>query len=941
MEQEENKKGREEHCSQEDEESQQMPSSKGLNEKQTLHPDEENKSDTNDLDVIEELLDQIPPDFALAEKHRNANRVRNIRDEVNFVKDTSQIESEEDFCQCCQMPASDSAAPLFSICTNIFNLEDLGCGFPLYYEYKKYIFAMLMAIIFIFSITALIFNSNEHKAGEWVAESEPSSIITLSMGNYGATPTNYKKEELKIQAYLNFGAIIVILILENILRRRQNILVKNIDEKNITPPDFTIYVMNLPLDKSEEEVKEWFENYDPNLGINIVKINYCYDIKESVRLSRELDNWQKMKNYVLYYREQKCKELNISEEEAEKQGIDINPPRVDYDYCCIKETFPSFEEILSKNKQLEAEFETLRNNMDVNTDKDLYIGKAFITLEKQHQATKLIKIFKMHYVIKTIFFLYYRVFKCKQVKIEKRFWNNKRIIVEQAADPVDVYWENLSIKDYQRFIKSLITYSITAILLGLVFCLYFGLNIWKQDLEDNAKNSNNSKEIWIVRGVSFLTSIITIFVNSILKFVIRMLSSHEKHMTYTRYHLSVALKLTIATFVNVALLPIFTRLEKDKWFESGGLSTTIFYNIISVSFVAPILNLFNINYIIKRIKMWREKRKGINSKMTQRQANQLFVGPNMDISSAYSNTCLIFMVVCFYTPIMPILPIIAASGVFLQYWVEKYLLLRRYTIPEAAGSAMAKFYASVIPIGMLLYAIGNFVFLRELSEKENEHGQWSLWFMIAYVFLPVRLLLNLFTDYIEKDDTTTYEQRRTTFITDYDRSNPMTANEAKREFLIELKNQRMNKKDPEEIKQKETEEKEIEEELNSLEGKNKLHSILNYCKDFKGLENKRSKLDKITQKKGYIQQTRDDAGSKNLLKIKIRKMRAKKKGRKKFIKPKFFSRINKRIEQRANKVVPFGEEKKQSQYHENINSDDEGSMSMLMANRKEEVKQVN
>jgi len=43
--------------------------------------------------------------------------------------------------------------------------------------------------------------------------------------------------------------------------------------------------------------------------------------------------------------------------------------------------------------------------------------------------------------------------------------------------------------------------------------------------------------------------------------------------------------------------------------------------------------------------MWKEKKKGPNSKLTQRQANQLFEGPNMDISSTYSNTCLLFLVV--------------------------------------------------------------------------------------------------------------------------------------------------------------------------------------------------------------------------------------------------------------------------------------------------------
>jgi RNA recognition motif-containing protein len=43
-----------------------------------------------------------------------------------------------------------------------------------------------------------------------------------------------------------------------LLRRYQGKIVAKIDEDNISPPDFGIYVRNLPLDKNEEEVKEFF-----------------------------------------------------------------------------------------------------------------------------------------------------------------------------------------------------------------------------------------------------------------------------------------------------------------------------------------------------------------------------------------------------------------------------------------------------------------------------------------------------------------------------------------------------------------------------------------------------------------------------------------------------------------------------------------------------------
>ena len=40
--------------------------------------------------------------------------------------------------------------------------------------------------------------------------------------------------------------------------------------------------------------------------------------------------------------------------------------------------------------------------------------------------------------------------------------------------------------------------------------------------------------------------------------VIRIFSSHEKHATYSDYHLSVAVKLSIAMFLNTGIIPILS-----------------------------------------------------------------------------------------------------------------------------------------------------------------------------------------------------------------------------------------------------------------------------------------------------------------------------------------------------------------------------------------------
>ena len=215
--------------------------------------------------------------------------------------------------------------------------------------------------------------------------------------------------------------------------------------------------------------------------------------------------------------------------------------------------------------------------------------------------------------------------------------------------------------------------------------------------------------------------------------------------------------------------------------------------------------------------------------MTQRQANQLFEGPKVDMAALYSRTGMLYFLVCFYTPLVPVIPMIALVGILVQYWVEKYLLLRRHRVPETMGSAMAKFYAGTIPVGMILYAIGNYYFVFELSDEENDHGQWALWAMLAYYILPIGFILDVITVKVKRDETLKYDEAKFSFIQDYDRDNPMTENTAKAAYLREL--QERIKDDGDEEKKKE-----VQKQLEEAEKADQFSCLDKYGKSKKGLE---------------------------------------------------------------------------------------------------------
>jgi hypothetical protein len=80
-------------------------------------------------------------------------------------------------------------------------------------------------------------------------------------------------------------------------------------------------------------------------------------------------------------------------------------------------------------------------------------------------------------------------------------------------------------------------------------------------------------------------------------------SAYEKHTTYSKYHLAVAIKLTIALFLNTGVIPILTNPEPKEWFTSSGLVTDVFYKILSVGFISPIFYVFSIPCCLKSCRL--------------------------------------------------------------------------------------------------------------------------------------------------------------------------------------------------------------------------------------------------------------------------------------------------------------------------------------------------
>lgn len=200
--------------------------------------------------------------------------------------------------------------------------------------------------------------------------------------------------------------------------------------------------------------------------------------------------------------------------------------------------------------------------LDVRSEKQMYFGTAFIVFSKQSDVIRFLDIFRTNIFKVVIGFIVHKIFRC-QVKFDETYFDGHKVFAERAPEPGDVFWENLSVAFIKRFKMTLITYTLTAVILGFVLIINVLITLGKNSLEvaavkEQEAGNTNSAQLNMIRFLSILMSILASFINAALGLVIRKFSSKENHVTYSKYHLSVASKLTAAMFINTGLIPLLT-----------------------------------------------------------------------------------------------------------------------------------------------------------------------------------------------------------------------------------------------------------------------------------------------------------------------------------------------------------------------------------------------
>ncbi len=538
-------------------------------------------------------------------------------------------------------------------------------------------------------------------------------------------------------------------------------------------------------------------------GVN--RIDFCYRSGEIIELQQKLSEINEKINKIDFDPFIKKENDKLGLEGTERNYYSYILPICPFTYCPSKE---SLKDIIEEKEKIEERMNQLIKESKENLS-ERFGGAAFVTFNTtKQQETYLDQIPKNFFTSIINFFLKMRYLFCGCCvdKSSTRYYK-KNLVFEAAPEPEDVIFENIETKPVVRILKTALVYFISIILCGISFAAIYGLNLIQMYVDEHQKNQTT--HVVLLYVISFAITGVTSGMDVLLEIVLEKLTKWEKQVTWTNFYLSFSLKLTLFSFVNSAILPTFCEFFINDSDGHEILISNMLMKFLVNAIVTPGMWTLNVGYFIKRIKIYFATKNGEDKiDYNQKELNELYEFPQMNVSAKYSYIAKTILMSFFYIPIFPLGIIISLLGFILGYWLEKFNFSNMYKTPEMLNRQITEFYTNYFVLVFFVYGIGDYIFLHECYENRT----WSLVNIITFgvlIIFPYHQMLTF--DYLHFEESSIHEEdyneKYTDFLNDYERANPMTEKEGKLRYLEARKNRGLIKE--EEFAQ---EKKEIQEE---------------------------------------------------------------------------------------------------------------------------------
>ena len=742
----------------------------------------------------------------LAEEHRSANRpLHKIKD---FNKKTK-------FCQCCNLPCIQSGIiEPFSFKDSVKKFAVCGKGIYLYFFFISYAVFCFFIIFIISSISFIIINNKYYKNVINLCKINDSYIKekcdTFKEMNLNLSDVywsyKYSIDNLRIYkdlyhelyhkklkpdlSIINYSIIncfsMLILLFFNILCFNVFHYFNNKLKNGILPSDYTLLITNLnhyykdfTKNNTEQYNIEKFTGYLKKKlfeSENIHSINICYKINDYMKAQKLCEEYKykifQIKNNP--YQIEKNEKLNILKEA--EQCYFLMPFTFLGCSCSLKKQ----ENLLNLTEKIKIKEIEIKHAFESEKKLNKFAGCIFVTFNTVKDKENYYNKYPHYFIEQAYSFIkniknYLNCFMDKEKK--EKYKMKKTINVFYAHEPEDVIWENMEYSLKQRIIRGLLIYFISLLLLLILFFIVFRLT--------SIQNNINKKEEWnyiTINIFSYLIALAIVIVNKLFQLLLEFLTEIEKPNSYSNLYLSCSVKLTMFSFITSSIIPYICN-TKDKNLMVKNISNLFIVN----SIVLP-MPFTLITYFYKSFRICLIKRKPNSHCKTQKELNDLYELPDMDISYKYSDVCQTILMTFFYMSIFPFGAIISSIGLILTFFCQKFYFIHFYKRPEMLNESICKFYLEYFIFDILIYAIGDYIFSSQIYEKKT----WCLFNLILFTILSIIHYNKLIIVYLDRNkiigiDSTPISKVYFTFYNDYERQNPLTKKEGLCKYINTLR----------------------------------------------------------------------------------------------------------------------------------------------------------
>ncbi|EAS02885.2 kinase domain protein (macronuclear) [Tetrahymena thermophila SB210] len=710
----------------------------------------------------------IPPDWKTAERHGKAKRVGK-----NKMPSSTQQEEIFEVCPCCDYQIDKN---IISLREQVDTLSFLGSGYPLFFHYMKYCIIILGLIILTSGEYNILSNYYGHTClsnkdikkleAKGVHVSSKECVVDI-ISIFTIANKKQKVDYADIQDILNFTTILVLMILLFFFRKEQKEIDSQCDMAELTPADYTILVRNLPVDTTKKDIRDFFEKGKDLFGQNLIvtEVNFAFDLQERV-----------------------AKQQNLKQLIEEKKKC-LSKMKYDDDFKVEAEKW---------DKALEKEqinFELI--NLKIENDPTKFTGYAFVSFQTEDQKQCVLQQASIPFWLEIVNAIFFQTNEFKSLKFKDGF-----IEVREAPEPLDIIWENLSLNERVKTLRRLLSFFITVILFVvctvLVYVLIkFQADSLKQfhqlhkDVTDEKSKDFNLKLLFQEQLPSAIVSFCMVCINSvIIEILFRQIVKIECYNTYTLYNINLAQKLSLALFINTALITcIMSVYYTRNVFGKGGLIYTIFYFFVVNAGSSFMSLLFDPMFYLKKILVWWFKRQGAQCTLTQEEANKLCEFPLHEIEIGYVDVMKTMYITIFYSSVVPVGLIISMIGFCFYYWAQKWVILKERTVDKQISMKLSIEMTEYLEFIILIYASSNLLFKYQTVGQISYLQIIGLILGFCYSILPIQLIVEKVFFFGNENEQVNYDVAYPFFVTTYSMSNPITTEKAKKKHYQKVKQQ--------------------------------------------------------------------------------------------------------------------------------------------------------